>query len=458
MSVEDASLIETIVNLCLFFIRITFITLNTFVLRFFNIETTKSEDDKSDALHKKIMKALDISDIAQAMGYVVREHIICTKDGYILVAHKLEKSGISNMCGRKVVYFHHGLMTNSELFLLGECKEKSLPFLLVDLGYDVWLGNNRGNKYSRKHSTLSIRDPEFWDFSLDEYALYDIPDTINYILSLYMEGTKLTYVGFSQGCSQLFASLSLNSYLNEKINLFVGLSPAVVPQNLNHPVFRMIVKESASNNRFLYSIFGTRAILPSVSFWSYLLGPELYETVVDKSLVYLFGWSGKNISKKQKKLGYPHMFSNTSVKSLVHWFQIVNARRFQMFEETSSCGRTYFSTLTAASRVKGNRVAPFPIAHHLDVPMILFYGDCDILVDIEGTKRLILEQNDRMRFKLIDMVRCPGYEHMDVLWGNDVYEDVFKKAIDTIESIHGETDTLTNNSSVELSPSQKIIL
>ena len=37
-------------------------------------------------------------------------------------------------------------------------------YMLHDLGYDVWLGNARGNAYSRKHANLKLNDKKYWMF------------------------------------------------------------------------------------------------------------------------------------------------------------------------------------------------------------------------------------------------------------------------------------------------------
>lgn len=369
-------------------------------------------------IQEKVINAVDIVDIVHAHGYKVHEHIVQTKDGYLLSIHRILPK--SSKAGSKVVYMHHGLLTNSELFVLGHTTERCLPFQLVDEGYDVWLGNNRGNKYSRKHLYLSSHDHKFWDYSLDEFAMFDIPNTIDYILNETQQ-QDLVYIGFSQGSAQGLAALSLNGTLNSKVKLFIGLSPAMIPKGLNNPVCSFLVN-SASN--LMYRIFGRRAILPSVVFWQALMGPSIYEQVVDKSLVFLFNWQSGNITQIQKQVGYPHMFSPSSVKSVVHWFQIIESKRFQMFNEggTSGSKLVYLSGRSS----KNNRVASFP-TQTIKTPCMLFYGTEDMLIDIDKTI-------DNLSCDL-EVVKLDGYEHMDTLWASDVQKKVFYKIIHKLGSL-----------------------
>ena len=66
--------------------------------------------------------------------------------------------------------------------------------LYLRSSYDVWLGNFRGNKYSSKHLRLKPFDSEYWDFSLDELALIDIPAMIDVCTLWLPYAASLVYI------------------------------------------------------------------------------------------------------------------------------------------------------------------------------------------------------------------------------------------------------------------------
>jgi lysosomal acid lipase/cholesteryl ester hydrolase len=40
--------------------------------------------------------------------------------------------------------------------------EYAPAFVAARYGYDVWLGNSRGNKYSMAHSFLDVKSEDYW--------------------------------------------------------------------------------------------------------------------------------------------------------------------------------------------------------------------------------------------------------------------------------------------------------
>lgn len=206
----------------------------------------KSDEQR---LSESIRRAQDFGKLCEIFGYTFEEHVILTKDGYLLGLHRLSlkrgeqrgRMGIST--GKPVVYLHHGLLMNSEVWICLTSAQRCLPFVLVEMGFDVWLGNNRGNKYSKKSIHHDPNSAKFWNYSIDDFAWHDIPDSIEYILGVTKE-ESLSYVGFSQGTAQAFAALSIHPQLNERINVFIALAPAMSPAGLAATIVDGLMKAS----------------------------------------------------------------------------------------------------------------------------------------------------------------------------------------------------------------------
>lgn len=76
---------------------------------------------------------------------------------------------------------------------------RSIVLQALDAGFDVWLANGRGTRYSLEHVTLDARvNPEYWDFGWDTMGKYDNPANINKVLEV-TGYSKLAIVGYSTG-------------------------------------------------------------------------------------------------------------------------------------------------------------------------------------------------------------------------------------------------------------------
>lgn len=390
----------------------------------FSSPAQKKAESKKHSISTSIRDAADFVELCQLWGYEAEEHIVQTKDGYLLGVHRLqwrkgEEGQKVNSGGtsikKRVAYLHHGLLMNSEVWVCQTDRQRCLAFELVDRGFDVWFGNNRGNKYSKKAIHSSPTSAKFWDFSIDEFAFHDIPDTISYILETTHQ-ESLSYIGFSQGTAQAFATLAIHPKLNNQVNVFIGLAPAMAPAGLSNGVVDSLVKASPS---VLFLMFGRRSILSSATMWETLLYPPLFTQVIDMGLSFLFRWRTKNIAANQKLAAYPHLYSFTSTKSVVHWFQIIRNRCFQMYDDD------VHQPMSVSKTSKYSKVAKYP-TRNIRTPVVLVYGGSDSLVDI----KVMLKELPPSTVA----TEIPHYEHLDFLWARDVNTQVFQHVFDALDS------------------------
>ena len=100
------------------------------------------------------------------------KHTVTTPDGYTLEMHRVFNPKAKPLENKPVVFMLHSLLDSSEAFLMND--DDSTAFGFANLGYDVWLGNNRGGLYSRKntHFNPDMRQPDqagkFFDYSFYE--------------------------------------------------------------------------------------------------------------------------------------------------------------------------------------------------------------------------------------------------------------------------------------------------
>ncbi|KAK2748919.1 cholesterol esterase [Myotisia sp. PD_48] len=388
--------------------------------KLYNVLSGPSKRPKQETISNSIANASDFVELCALFGYEAEEHIVQTKDGYLLGLHRLPlrkgEASAYTKDGRQarrkpVVYLHHGLLMNSEVWVCTTEERRCLAFRLVELGYDVWFGNNRGNKYSKKSTEYSPSGTGFWNFSMDQFAFYDIPDSIDYILSVTHQ-PALSYIGFSQGTAQAFATLSIHPALNPKVDVFIALAPAMAPAGLSNGVVDALVKASPD---VMFLTFGRRSILSSTPMWQAILYPPIFVRIIDFALSFLFNWSGMNINLTQKIAGYAHLYSTTSTKSVVHWFQIIRNKSFQMYDDVAAP----MVRVTAKSRYY--KPAKFP-TKNIRTPIVLVYGGCDSLIDIGAMLKELPRHTTSFEIS--------HYEHLDFLWAKDtdrlVFPHVFK--------------------------------
>uniref|UniRef100_T1GYY1 AB hydrolase-1 domain-containing protein n=1 Tax=Megaselia scalaris TaxID=36166 RepID=T1GYY1_MEGSC len=270
-------------------------------------------------------------------------------------------------------------------------------YILADLGYDVWLGNARGNRYSKGHNTLSVESEAFWDFSWHEIGYYDLPAMINYVLNT-TNNDKLHYIGHSQGCTSFFVMCATRPEFNNKIISMQALAPAVyMSETKEHPYLRIV--ELYLKNPV---ITRNKGLLNGEFKQICKMSSDTLKTCME-AIFSVIGRNKKEFNLKMFPVVLGHYPAGSSAKQIRHFLQIINTGRFAEYDYG-----------TSENLFKYRQFLP-PIYNmtRVTAPIYIHYSANDLLVNQIDVEHLYEDLVNPMGKYLVPMKE---FNHMDFLW------------------------------------------
>uniref|UniRef100_A0A8R1XXN8 Lipase n=1 Tax=Onchocerca volvulus TaxID=6282 RepID=A0A8R1XXN8_ONCVO len=261
-------------------------------------------------------------------------HTVTTDDGYILELHRIPGGKAENRTGNAskfVVFLQHGFVSSSAVWVTN-LPNQSAAFIFADAGFDVWMGNVRGNTYSTKHVNYTQNDLKYWDFTFDEFAKYDLDSMINCVLNQTRQHS-LYYIGYSEGTLTMFAKLSIDQIFAQKIRKFFALGPISTMAYIKGLIktaatkffrpLKMLIKISGNfmaSKSLFQKISKSTCSLKSIvehceNLMFQMIGPPNVRMNVSRIPVYM-----------------SHIPAGTSTANVLHWAQMVNSRKIQMYD------------------------------------------------------------------------------------------------------------------------------
>ncbi|XP_018573001.1 lipase 3 [Anoplophora glabripennis] len=333
----------------------------------------------------------DFMDMVKSYGYTVESHDVQTEDGYILTMFRIphgrqDNKGKYSKSGNQyssssspeeeskgVVFFMHGLMTNSESFIYGGPSE-SIALYLADKGYDVFFGNSRGTIYGQRHTTLDPKkDASFWRYCFDHIGTRDLPAMISKALSVSGQ-SKLSYIGHNEGTTSFYVLASEMPEMKSKIERHISLGPVVFLRHSSNDVLHNI-EEHMKQRSWVIKNLGVNTFAPSSELThdaeSNCMEKWNNEKVCKNTFFLVNGYNSKHWNQTTMNQFMSRVPSVASVREILHLVQLKRTGRFEAYSEESE-GKEYdLSKVT--------------------IPVALFYTPNDVLISTTDVDTLAKE-------------------------------------------------------------------
>ncbi|XVF60048.1 hypothetical protein PTKIN_Ptkin08bG0011500 [Pterospermum kingtungense] len=353
-------------------------------------------------------------------GYKCLEHEVETQDGYILNMQRITEGrvpGSSSTGGKKKqpVLIQHGVLVDGMTWLLNS-PEQNLPMILADKGFDVWIANTRGTRFSRKHVSLDPADPEFWNWSWDELVSYDLPAFFDFVFNY--TGQKIHYIGHSLGTLIGLASFS-EGHQADTLKSAAFLSPIAYLSHITSPLAAVAARAFVGE---ITTFLGVAEFNPKGQPASVFLKSLCNHPGVD-CYDLMTAVTGKNccLNSSTVDLALQYEPQSTATKNMVHLAQTFRDGVIAKYDYgRPDCNLMHY----------GNVKPPIynisSIPH--DLPIFISYGGQDSLSDVRDVQLLL----DSLKFHDVNKLMIQyikDYAHADFIMGVNAKDIVYNQIV-----------------------------
>lgn len=346
----------------------------------------------------------------------LEEISVVTEDNYVNTIWCLTSKDEFNRNGKSII-LQHGLLDSAFSWLILE--EKSIAKLLCDEGYKVYLPNMRGNQFSKSHLDYdSSLISDFWNFSFDEMAQFDLLTIINTIKK--RDGVeKIDYMGHSQGTLIFFLAYMNNpDFIEKNINKFIAVGTVPNVNHAEHFILELATKSKIAN------------LIPIKNFMTFPteLGKILVpfctgkaKSLCHKILKLCFGGFDDTKRVDYDRLGkniFMHMPGGTSLQNIKHWLQAFEKKKMIKFDFGSILENFKHYGKFTPPEYDLNQIKKYKIKSMITV------SDADPFCNPVDTLEFLLRIEDQSNIELINL---KDYNHIDYLWADSAYEDLYIK-------------------------------
>ncbi|XP_049764412.1 lipase 3-like [Schistocerca cancellata] len=365
-------------------------------------------------------------ELARQHGYAAEEHRAVTADGHVLALHRIlprQSAGATAATAAPVVLLQHGVLASSLDWVIAGPDTGLAGYRLSDAGYDVWMGNLRGNVFSKEHLTLSTSDQAYWNYSWHEEGLLDIPALVEAALNA-TGAPRLALVGHSMGATAALAALALRPRLARHLHPLVLLAPVA---RLKHST--SIFTGTASLWPLLMTasrMGGVWAFPPDAGAVRSRMSALCRSPIVGRALCARFldtvaGYTA-NLNMTLLPELFAHYPTQTSIKTMCHFMQLMASGRFSMFDHGADENQ----------RVYGSAQPPEYPLHRVAAHTAVFYGDSDPFTTAEDMRWLASRLPKLMGSYLIP---TKSFSHLSFLWSTDVVDALYDPLINFLNYV-----------------------